>query len=96
MALIPAVADPPSGYFGIDLSQIIFGVAVIIVLIGFAYWGWLTRRRIQRLEQAMRDFRELEPEGFEEESAVDAFSEGARMDADEALARQRDIAEHSG
>lgn len=85
-----------SGYFGLDLSQIIFGGAVILVFIGFAYWGWLTRRRIQRLEQALRDFRELEPEGYEEETSVDPFSEGARLDADESLARQRDIVEHGG
>lgn len=85
-----------SGYFGLDLSQIIFGGAVIVVLIGFAYWGWLTRRRIQKLEKELRDFRELEPEGFEEEPDLDAFSEGARLDADEALARRRDIVEHGG
>lgn len=84
-----------SGYFGLDLSQIIFGGAVILVLIGFAYWGWLTRRRIQKLEEALR-LRDLEPEGFEEESSVDPFSEGARLDADETLARRRDIVEHSG
>lgn len=84
-----------SGYFGLDLSQIIFGGAVILVLVGFAYWGWLTRRRIQSLEEALRDFRELEPEGYDEENVADPFSEGARLDADESLARQRDIAEHS-
>lgn len=37
-----------SGYFGIDLSQIIFGGAVILVLIGFAVWGFrMTRRRVR-------------------------------------------------
>lgn len=34
-----------SGYFGIDLAQIIFGGAVILVLIAFAVWGFRTTHR---------------------------------------------------
>ncbi|MHB1391156.1 MAG: hypothetical protein ACYCXF_08005 [Thermoleophilia bacterium] len=34
-----------NGYFGIDLAQMIFGGAVILVLIGFAVWGFRTTRR---------------------------------------------------
>lgn len=86
-----------SGYFGIDLSQIIFAGAILIVFVGFAIWGLNTRQRLKKIEEALalRDFRELEPEGYEEEETTDPFSEGARLDADEESARQRDIREHS-
>ncbi len=93
--LVMQVTDPPSGYFGIDISQIIFAGVIIVVLIGFAYWGWTTRQRVKKLEEAMRDYRDIEPEGFEEEPVTDPFSEGAMLDADDAVARNRDIAEHS-
>jgi len=34
-----------NGYFGIDLSQIILGGAILLVFIGFAIWGVRTSRR---------------------------------------------------
>jgi len=84
-------------FWGIDVAQLIFAGIMIMILVGFATWGYRTRGRIERLEAivAKRDFRELEPEGYEEETMVDAFSEGARLEADEQLARERDIIEHS-
>jgi hypothetical protein len=84
-------------FWGIDVAQLIFAGLMIAVLIGFATWGFRTRDRIKELEAivASRDFRELEPEGYEEETTVDAFSEGARLEADEQLARERDIADHN-
>ncbi len=84
-----------SGYIGLDLAQIIFAGAVIIVLIGFAVWGFRTRRRLDKVEKELRDFRELEPEGYEEEDTLDTISEGARLRADREAAQQRDILEHS-
>jgi len=84
-----------SGYIGLDLSQIIFGIAAIVVLIVFALWGYNTHQRVKKLEEAMRDFRELEPEGYEEEETLDTTSEGARLKADSEAARERDIIEHS-
>jgi hypothetical protein len=84
-----------SGYFGLDLSQIIFAGGVVFVFIGFAVWGLRTRRRIQKVEQMLRDFRELEPEGYEEEETRETITEGGRLEADEEVARQRDILEHS-
>ncbi|MBE0428758.1 MAG: hypothetical protein IBX61_02675 [Thermoleophilia bacterium] len=83
-----------SGYPGLDLAQVIFAVAMLMVLIGFAYWGWQAHGRIKKLERQLRDFKELEPEGYEEEEGTDALSEGARIQADEEQARQRDILEH--
>ena len=84
-------------FWGIDVAQLIFAGIIIMILVGFATWGFRTRDRIDKLEEMMRqrDFRELEPEGYEEESAVDAFSEGARLEADEEVARERDIIEHN-
>ena len=87
---------PDSGYFGLSLAQVIFAGFVLLVFIGFAVWGFRTHSRIQRLEAAVRDFRELEPEGFEEEATTETFSEGGRLSADEEAARQRDFLEHSG
>lgn len=82
-------------YWGLDVGQIIFAVVMIMVLIGFATWGYRTRERIRELEEIVlkRDFRELEAEGFEEENTVDAFSEGARLESEEQQARERDILE---
>jgi hypothetical protein len=83
-------------YWGIDAAQLIFAGIIIAVLVGFATWGYRTRGRIDELEAIVmkRDFRELEAEGYEEETAVDAFSEGARLEADEQVERERDIIEH--
>lgn len=83
-------------FWGIDVAQLIFAGVMIMILVGFATWGFRTRERIRELEEIVfkRDFRELEPEGFEEETGVDAFSEGARLEADEQVARERDIIEH--
>lgn len=83
-----------SGYPGIDISQVIFAGAILLVLLGFAFWGWQTHRRLKKVEQTLRDFRELEPEGYEEEETTDEFSEGARLEADEEGARRRHILEH--
>ena len=85
-----------ASYFGLDLSQIIFAAAVIMVLIGFAIWGMRTRTRIKKLEETISDFRDLEPEGYDEEEDIDAISEGARLKADSDAARERDIIQHSG
>ncbi|MHB0914333.1 MAG: hypothetical protein ACYC5A_11140 [Thermoleophilia bacterium] len=80
-------------YWGLDVGQIIFAAIMIMILIGFATWGYRTRERIRELEEIVlkRDFRELEAEGFEEETNVDAFSEGARLEAEEQMAREQDI-----
>jgi hypothetical protein len=83
-----------SGYVGLTLAQIIFAAAVILVFIGFAIWGLKTHGRVRKLEAALRDFRELEPEGYEEEETLDTISEGARLRADSDAARERDIIEH--
>jgi len=83
-----------SGYIGIDLAQIIFAIAIVIVLIGFAVWGWRTSQQIKKVETMLRDFRELEPEGYEEPRTLDTISEGARLKADAEAARERDIIEH--
>lgn len=80
-----------SGYPGIDISQLIFGGTMIIVLIFFAAWGITVSRRMSKMEKDMRDFRELEPEGYEEEEGLDTMSEAARLKADSEAARQRDI-----
>lgn len=84
-------------FWGIDAAQLIFAGIMILILIGFATWGLRAQSRIRELEDKVfqRDFRELEEEGFEEESAVDAFSEGARLEADEQLAREQDIMEQN-
>ncbi len=84
-----------SGYIGLDLAQVIFAVAVVMVLIGLAVYLRRTLQRVQKVEQQLRDFRELEPEGFDEEDTLDTISEGARIRADEEAARQQDIVEHS-
>ena len=83
-------------YFGLDLSQLIFAGGILMVFIGFAVWGLHTRTRIKKLEDSLRDFRELEPEGYEEEETTDATSEGARLKADAEAARERDLVEHGG
>lgn len=82
-------------YWGIDVGQLIFAGIMLMILAGFATWGYRTRSRIKELEAIVfkRDFRELEAEGYEEDAAVDAFSEGARLEADEQVARERDILE---
>lgn len=80
-------------YWGLDVGQIIFAAIMIMILVGFATWGYRTRERIRELEEIVlkRDFRELEAEGFEEETNVDPFSEGARLEAEEQMAREQDI-----
>lgn len=85
-------------YWGIDVGQLIFAGVMILILVGFATWAYRLRERVVKLEEIIRkrDFRELEPEGYDEEGSVDAFSEGARLEADEKAARERDIMEHSG
>jgi hypothetical protein len=77
-----------SAYFGIDVAQFIFAGVAVLALLVFGIWSIATMRRIKRIEEAIRDFRELEAEGFEEEEGTDAFSEGARLEAEESLARQ--------
>ena len=43
-----------SSYFGIDLAQIIFGGAVLLIFIGFAFWG------LQSLHKAYKsDYHDL-------------------------------------
>lgn len=84
-----------SGYLGLNLAQIIFAIFVLLVFLIFAVWGFRTRRRIKKLEAAVRDFRELEPEGYEEEETEEIFSEAGRLTADAEAARQRDIREHA-
>jgi hypothetical protein len=87
-------AMTPSGYAGLDISQVIFGIMVLVVFALFMVWGLRTRKQIKNLERQLRDFQELEPEGYDEEGQVDALSEGAMMEADEEAARQRDALEH--
>lgn len=82
-------------YWGIDVGQMIFAFIIFVIFIGFAVWAFRTQARINELERKVhRDFRELEEEDYEEESAVDAFSEGAMLEADDRAAREEDILEH--
>ena len=85
-----------ASYFGLDQTQLIFAGGILRVFIGFAVWGLHRSTRIKKLEDSLRDFRELEPEGYEEEETTDATSEGARLKADAEAARERDLVEHGG
>ncbi|MFA5801321.1 MAG: hypothetical protein WC911_02480 [Thermoleophilia bacterium] len=40
-----------NGYFGIDLSQIILGGAILLVFVGFAIWGIRTSHKKPRNTQ---------------------------------------------
>lgn len=77
-----------SEFLGLTVSQFIFAGLVFLIFVAFAIWGLRTRRRIDRLEKELRDFRELEPEGYEEIEPLD-ISEPARMEAEEEAARQQ-------
>lgn len=41
-----------SSYFGIDLAQIIFGGAVLLLFIGFAVWGLQSLRRSDKRDKS--------------------------------------------
>ncbi|HZD40269.1 MAG TPA: hypothetical protein VE131_06070 [Terriglobales bacterium] len=84
-----------SGYFGIDVSQMIFAGVMVLLLIVFGIWAIQIRRRVKIIEKQLRDFRELEPEGYQEPKTLDAISEGARLETDEQLARESDVLEQS-
>lgn len=85
-----------NSYLGLNIAQYVFAFVILIIFIGFAVWGFRTRQRIQRLEEALRDFRELEPEGYEEEETLDSFSEGARLQADTEAAVKDEALRHQG
>ncbi|MCL5882882.1 MAG: hypothetical protein M1539_02735 [Actinobacteria bacterium] len=85
-----------NSYLGLNIAQYVFAFVILLFFIGFAVWGYRTRQRIQRLEEALRDFRELEPEGYEEEDTRDSFSEGARLQADEEASLQNEALKHQG
>lgn len=41
-----------SSYFGIDLAQIIFGGAVLLLFIGFAVWGLQSLRKSGKSDES--------------------------------------------